>query len=286
MTRSTLLVAWLAVGCGRLGFDSIDVRGGAGGTATGGAGSFVDAGTNEASLRDTGAREIGGASGANSGGAGAVGAGGAIDGGFGGTTDAGSGGTVTGGVGGTGTGGAGGTGAAGSDGGPCTPTNGGVEICDGRDNDCNGTIDEAGCPTRCSGRAYGGHGYMYCINSNLYWDGCHSACIAAGMDFIVVGSAGENSFVGQWVASKHGSAWLGATDEVTEGTWLWADRTQFWSGDFSGSAVGGAFTFWASGQPDNGGTSGPDSDCLMIATSGLWYDQRCADFVDYICEAP
>jgi hypothetical protein len=27
-------------------------------------------------------------------------------------------------------------------GGPCVPTNGGIEICDGLDNDCNGQIDD------------------------------------------------------------------------------------------------------------------------------------------------
>src|SRR5438874_1493068 len=27
-------------------------------------------------------------------------------------------------------------------GGPCAPTNGGIEICDGLDNDCNGKIDD------------------------------------------------------------------------------------------------------------------------------------------------
>jgi len=34
-----------------------------------------------------------------------------------------------------------------ADGGPCVPTNGGVEICDGKDNDCNGSIDDGTLPT-------------------------------------------------------------------------------------------------------------------------------------------
>lgn len=36
----------------------------------------------------------------------------------------------------------GGQAGGGEDGGPCVPTNGGIEICDGIDNDCNGQIDE------------------------------------------------------------------------------------------------------------------------------------------------
>jgi hypothetical protein len=34
------------------------------------------------------------------------------------------------------------SGTGGGDGGPCVQTNGGVEICDGLDNDCNGTVDD------------------------------------------------------------------------------------------------------------------------------------------------
>lgn len=108
------------------------------------------------------------------------------------------------------------------------------------------------------------------------------------MDLAVVNDTGENQFLSGWVVMKHSGAWLGGTDQVTEGTWLWVNGTQFWSGTATGNAVNGAFTAWYPGQPDNGGTSGPDSDCLMMTWTvpNAWYDARCADFEDYICEAP
>jgi hypothetical protein len=69
------------------------------------------------------------------------------------TQNSGSSGSATGGAGGSGGGGLGGEGGCGifgctttsssGSGGPCTPTNGGIEICDKLDNDCNGQIDDS-----------------------------------------------------------------------------------------------------------------------------------------------
>jgi len=49
--------------------------------------------------------------------------------------------------------------------------------------------------------------------------------------------------------------WIGATDKDNEGTWIWADgpeaNTIFWQGRSNGSAVGGNFSSWNPGEPNN-----------------------------------
>ena len=53
---------------------------------------------------------------------------------------------------------------------------------------------------------------------------------------MTIGSASENGFVYQ----LHGGSWLGATDEIQEGTWVWV----------TGESWG--FTNWDAGEPNNG----------------------------------
>ena len=68
--------------------------------------------------------------------------------------------------------------------------------------------------------------------------------------------------------------WIGASDQVEEGTWRWATREPF------------TFTNWAEGEPDNGN----DSDFAEVAGTdsgviGKWYDRRSSTLRDgYILE--
>jgi uncharacterized repeat protein (TIGR02543 family) len=72
-----------------------------------------------------------------------------------------------------------------------------------------------------------------------------------------------------------GGLWIGATDEVVEGTWKWVTGEPF------------VFTLWETGQPDNGS----NSDYAAVAgdlggTSGKWYDYRATTSRDgYILES-
>jgi hypothetical protein len=76
--------------------------------------------------------------------------------------------------------------ADGSGGDVCTPTNGGTEICDGLDNDCNGTVDDSVEPTSCDEQegVCDGSTTTSCMNGN------YQACNADdfGSDY-VAGSA-------------------------------------------------------------------------------------------------
>ena len=91
-------------------------------------------------------------------------------------------------------------------------------------------------------------------------------CIAMGGHLATIKDAQENATVTALVASTP-SAFLGATDLVTEGTFLWP---------------GGApltYTNWRSGEPNNGGTGATyQEDCVVIQgmLGGVWDDRPCA----------
>jgi hypothetical protein len=99
-----------------------------------------------------------------------------------------------------------------------------------------------------------------------------------------------------------GYVWLGGTDRVQEGTWIWDGKnsgsgTQFWQGLSAangGSNVGGRYTNWGN-EPDNyGGAPGrPGQDALAIAlsnwplgTAGQWNDLSETNPLYYLIEYP
>jgi hypothetical protein len=156
----TLLAVFTALsgGCGRVGYDQFNgvTLGTSDGSGGDGAGSSGGNGTSDA------------ASGFDSGTTG------------GGTTS--SGGSPSGDGGPTRSGGATGSGGSASgDGGACVVTNGGVETCDGLDNDCNGVADDgAVCGSQCIGATYGGHAYAFCSSALNFADAA-SACQSKSM---------------------------------------------------------------------------------------------------------
>jgi len=96
--------------------------------------------------------------------------------------------------------------------------------------------------------------------------------------------------------------WLGATDRVTEGAWLWDgdnDGTgdQFWSGTKTGSPVGGLYNNWgyttAQNEPDNyNGAQDAAGICLnrwptssgALGSRGQWNDVNETNSLYYIVE--
>jgi len=95
-------------------------------------------------------------------------------------------------------------------------------------------------------------------------DDARVACAALGPGTVLasVQSAGENALITALVAT--GVAYLGGSDEVTEGTFTWED----------GSAV--VLTNWNTGEPNNGAGM-YEEDCIVInaALGGKWDDRPC-----------
>jgi hypothetical protein len=202
---------------------------------------------------------------------GTIGEGGASSGGAAGES---TGGTSTGGS--SGVGGTGGEGGAGG----CSPTNGGVEICDGVDNDCAGGVDDGvTCPPTCRGIAYGGNGYMVCDAEPAYADAAAS-CTTLGMHLVKIDSSEENAFIASTMFGTNlNFIWLGGDDIATEGTWNWNDGSLFWTGNTSGSAPPGIYTNWYPGYP-----GGNNADCLEMRDDATWDDKQCSQGKRYVCE--
>ena len=90
-------------------------------------------------------------------------------------------------------------------------------------------------------------------------------------------SAAENSFV---ASRLQGDGWMGAGDIDTEGDWKWLTGpeagTSFWSGAAGGSAVGGAYSNWSTGEPNDYNNGVPGEDCAQFyLATGKWNDLPC-----------
>jgi hypothetical protein len=167
----------------------------------------------------------------------------------------------------------------------CVPS---VERCDGRDNDCNGRIDEgAACPPGCVGATHGGHGYMLCYApmTRSAWSAAEAACVNAGMHLVRVDDAAENAFIRATADTVNfdGAIWLGGSDAMSERRWVWVDGTPFWMGGPGGMPVANRYSNWATGEPNDGT---PNIDCAAMQAGGAatWRDVRCMTRNAYMCE--
>lgn len=88
---------------------------------------------------------------------------------------------------------------------------------------------------------------------------------------------------------------IGASDQGGENEWSWIgnaaaiDGFQFWEGNANGDPVDGAYSNWASGEPNNTG----NEDCAAISITGSairdpgqWDDRICATEQPFLCEDP
>lgn len=169
-----------------------------------------------------------------------------------------------------------GTGGGSGTGGSC-----GAEVCNGVDDDCDGTPDNGGvCSPGCSGQKFDNHGYSFCATQSTLSVAAED-CIAQNMKPARPNDAQENDWLRSTATSlAMGAVWLGATDWTTEGNWEWPDGTAFWTGGHNGSPVGSVYTNWGSTEP-----VGKDaSDCMQMGVDGTWHEVACGGKVAYICE--
>ncbi|KAK3594116.1 hypothetical protein CHS0354_040890 [Potamilus streckersoni] len=70
-----------------------------------------------------------------------------------------------------------------------------------------------------------------------------------------------------------GETWIGATDILIEGDWVWAN---------SGVGLSSrGYTNWLAGETNN---TGENENCLGLFNTGFWNDAYCDTHLHYICE--
>lgn len=151
------------------------------------------------------------------------------------------------------------------------------EVCDGVDNDCDMTIDEATATnTACNGCtlfAANGRSYAFCP-AGASWDGGRTLCAAFSGDLLRLDDEVESGTVVQFAepASAQVGGWfIGLSDSAGRGAFVWVD--------------GGGLDFasWLAGEPNDGGGA---EDCVeMDPGRGGWNDVPCAGPRAFICES-
>ncbi|MBN3278335.1 CLC4F protein, partial [Polyodon spathula] len=75
---------------------------------------------------------------------------------------------------------------------------------------------------------------FYFSTDTMNWHSSWTSCVSMGVDLVIIESEAEQRFLDN---VKRDSYWMGLTDTVTEGVWLWVDGTplndnaKFWYGN-------------------------------------------------------
>lgn len=129
----------------------------------------------------------------------------------------------------------------------------------------------------CLPAAHEGAFYFSCAQG-LNWNDAVATCVGAGMHLVHIDSEDEDAWLQDLLDAD---AWIGATDQESEGVWRWSDDgAQFWMGRSSGSATGGSYAHWAGGEPSDFFST---ENCARLAADG-WSDTGCEDSLPYVCE--
>ncbi|XP_044874138.1 C-type lectin domain family 4 member F-like isoform X2 [Mauremys mutica] len=125
-------------------------------------------------------------------------------------------------------------------------------------------------------RFYGGNLY-YFSQERKSWDEAEQFCVSQDSHLTSVSSQAEQEFLSS--DTKGQNHWIGLTDRETEGSWRWADGTEYRADASRG--------FWGENQPDNWDQGiGGREDCVHIHSinRNLWNDANCVLPSMWICK--
>ncbi|MGH0138496.1 UNVERIFIED_CONTAM: hypothetical protein FKN15_076927 [Acipenser sinensis] len=137
----------------------------------------------------------------------------------------------------------------------------------------------------------------YFSNDTMNWNSSHKNCTSMGGHLVIIETVEEQRFLSEkakqilnntiLTMKEELSHWIGLTDVVKEGDWLWVDNT----------TLNSSTVYWATRQHDGG--KEPDNyakddksgeDCVHLLpvknnTLNIWYDSSCSSHYKRICEA-
>ena len=103
------------------------------------------------------------------------------------------------------------------------------------------------------------NGKFYFLSNAGSWTQAQAQAVSLGGNLVTVNDDAENQFLVKTFGGTEG-LWIGLTDEVTEGTFKWAN----------GEAV--TYTNWDPGEPNNGGSINQDYAWINFQNPGKWDD--------------
>ena len=117
--------------------------------------------------------------------------------------------------------------------------------------------------------SFGESDYYISTNVDTNWYAAEEMSSNVGGHLVSITSEEENDFIHS-ITEQYGlnEAWIGFTDETTEGDWEWT----------TGEDV--VFTNWAEGEPNDSG----GEDCAEIWYEGTWNDAPCEWDIPFIME--
>lgn len=150
---------------------------------------------------------------------------------------------------------------------------GNAELCNVRDDDCDGQIDEDNeCPRCTEHDDLSGNRFAFCFD-RLNYDEARQDCVARGGDLASIHGPEQQEWLSSMVASLNVGTdwWIGLDDRGYEGLFEWQDGSVF---DYS---------YWAAGEPNDWGDN---EDCAHLAWGSQWNDLPCGNPIMYICAVP
>ena len=145
-----------------------------------------------------------------------------------------------------------------------------LEACNGRDEDCDGAIDDGVTCGACVSGSTGGHAYLFCSVGQSYASS-ETACVGFGYHLATIQDATEDAWVAAQARGMRATGWWIGYNEVG-GPYHWIAGTS-------------SYTGWAPGEP-----SGGSEHCTLEAwtgpTAGSWNDGACGMSFPFVCETP
>ncbi|XP_055750679.1 galactose-specific lectin nattectin-like [Salvelinus fontinalis] len=116
---------------------------------------------------------------------------------------------------------------------------------------------------------FNGRCYKY-VATRLDWADAESYCVTQGANLASVHSEAEHQFIKILIKMFDPAefyTWIGLSDIVKEGRWMWTD----------GSKVD--FTDWFKSDPDGGKAQ----NCVNTNYQTLWIDNECSEGYAFVC---